>query len=239
MLWLNWGINKFDKMKKEYSKIYEMFKTLNPDFRVKINEDETFSSTFDTPTIDSNNNVSSAVNNSKSSGEVNNSSIVDDNTLTVGELKTAIGIVSKAKNKDEAIKIAKSIGVDVLKCTVGLIGVGAVVFSGGVVAAVAGGAAITAGSVASTGHDTFNVFKKIFAPQQKGGNKEPNEFMKLLQIDNEVSVLLDDKIEYAFIDFAVNLLNSLPDTDPVPDFFEKLKEFIKEKYATLYNLTKN
>lgn len=225
-------------MKKEYSKIYEMFKTLNPDFKLRINEEETFSTTFDTPDID-NNAVSSTVNNTNSSTEVNNSSIVDDNTLTVGELKTAIGIVNKAKNKDEAIKMAKGIGADVLKCTVGLIGVGAVVFSGGVVAAVAGSVAITAGSVAATGHDAFNVFKKIFAPQQKGGNKEPNEFMKLLQIDNEVSVLLDDKIEYAFIDFAVNLLNSLPDTAPVPDFFEKLKEFIKEKYSTLYNLTKN
>lgn len=219
MLWLNWDINKLGEMKKEYSKIYEMFKTLNPDFRVKINEDETFSSTFDTPTIDSNN---SAVNNTQTNTSnkiINKTSIVDDNVLTVGELKTAIDILTKSKNKDEAIAKAKAVGVDVSKLMVGLIPV--------------------VGNVISTGIDIGGIFKKLFEPKKSVNNKEPNDFMKLLSIDDELSVLLDDNIEYAFVKYATNLVGSMSDTDPLPDFFEKLKEFIKEKYSTLYNLTKN
>lgn len=219
MLWLNWDINKLGEMKKEYSKIYEMFKTLNPDFRVKINEDETFSSTFDTPTIDSNN---SAVNNTQTNTSnkiINKTSIVDDNVLTVGELKTAIDILTKSKNKDEAIAKAKAVGADVSKLMVGLIPV--------------------VGNVISTGIEIGGVFKKLFEPKKSVNNKEPNDFMKLLSIDDELSVLLDDNIEYAFVKYATDLVGSMSDTDPLPDFFEKLKEFIKEKYSTLYNLTKN
>lgn len=206
-------------MKKDYSKIYEMFKTLNPDFRVKINEDETFSSTFDTPTIDANNGDATNTQTNMSNQTVNKTSIVDDNVLTVGELKTAIDILTKSKNKDEAIAKAKAVGADVSKLMVGLIPV--------------------VGNVISAGIDIGGVFKKLFEPKKSVNNKEPNDFMKLLSIDDELSVLLDDNIEYVFIKYATDLVGSMSDNDPLPDFFEKLKEFIKEKYSTLYNLTKN
>jgi len=207
-------------MKKEYSKIYEMFKTLNPDFKLKINEEETFSTTFDTPDID-NNAVSSTVNNAQTTQNnqtINKTSIVDDNVLTVGELKTAIDILTKSKNKDEAMAKAKAVGADVSKLIVGLIPV--------------------VGNVISTGIDIGGVFKKLFEPKKTTNTKEPNDFMKLLSIDDELSVLLDDNIEYAFVKYATDLIGSMSDTDVLPDFFEKLKEFIKEKYSTLYNLTK-
>lgn len=197
-----------------------MFKTLNPDFKLKINEEETFSTTFDTPDID-NNAVSSTVNNAQTTQNnqtINKTSIVDDNVLTVGELKTAIDILTKSKNKDEAMAKAKAVGADVSKLIVGLIPV--------------------VGNVISTGIDIGGVFKKLFEPKKTTNTKEPNDFMKLLSIDDELSVLLDDNIEYAFVKYATDLIGSMSDTDVLPDFFEKLKEFIKEKYSTLYNLTK-
>ena len=206
-------------MFKELEKIYEAFNRLNPDF--KLNEDETFTSTFDTPSIDSNT-VSSTVNNTQTgeqNSNINSASIVADNKLTVGELRFFIETLKKSKNTEEALAKLKAIGGDVAKLGINLIPV--------------------IGNYVGAAMDTAGIFKKLFAPKTGGGNKEPNDFMKLLSIDTEVSVLLDDKIEYAFIDYAVNLLNSLPDTSPVPDFFEKLKEFIKEKYSTLYNLTKS
>ncbi len=205
-------------MFKELQKIYEAFGRLNPDF--KLNEDETFTSTFDTPSIDSNITDNSVNNkNTNPSGTINNSSIVDDNILTVGELKMAIEILRTTKNKEEIIAKGKAAGADVAKILIGLVPV--------------------VGNVITTGLDVGGVFKKIFAPKKTVDTKEPNDFMKLLSIDSELSVLLDDNIEYAFVDYAVSLINSMSDTDPLPDFFEKLKQFIKEKYSTLYNLTKS
>ena len=83
----------------------------------------------------------------------------------------------------------------------------------------------------------FNVFKKLLGPKTKSAPKTPTGFMQLLNIDSEVSVLLDDRIEEEFITFAVNLLNSMQETEPVPNFFEKLREFIKQKYAQVYNIS--
>jgi len=78
----------------------------------------------------------------------------------------------------------------------------------------------------------------LFSPKTGPSNKTPNEFMKLLSIENEVSILLDDKIEYDFINYAVELINKMPDSAPLPDFFEELKKFIKDKHSKIYNLSK-
>jgi len=169
-----------------------------------------------------------------------NPSFIDDNTLSVGELREAINIYEHSASKEEALAKAKSSGVDVLKCVVGLIGVAGFVAgtigTGGALAAVAGGVAMGGAGAASTGHDTWKVFKKLLGPKTKAAPKTPTGFMQLLNIDSEVSVLLDDRIEDEFIEFAVNKLNSMPDTDPVPNFFNELREFIKQKYAQTYNI---
>jgi len=245
-------------MDKEIIKMFEMFGKLNPDFKIKLNESDTFSDTFGGDTFDASitqstanpvptsNSNNSQVNNVQSVLSANKYSkndsqsfggIFDDGTLSVGELKMAIGIVTHSKNKEEAMAKLKNAGADVLKVGVGLIGVGAVVFAGGALAAVAGSAVVVGGGMAATASDTLNVFKKLFAPKKKGEEKTPNDFMKMLSIDTDVSVLLDDNIEFAFITYAQQLLDSMPDTDPLPNFFEELKKFIKEKYSSVYNLT--
>lgn len=121
-------------MKNNYNykqKLFEMMEKINPDF--KINE-------VASPTPDR-----------------RNPSFIDDNTLSVGELKEAINIYSHSENKEEALKKAKNAGVDVLKCLIGLIGVAGFVAgtvgTGGALAAVAGGVIAGGAGAASTGHD--------------------------------------------------------------------------------------
>jgi len=220
-------------MNRDVIKMFEMFGKLNSDFKIKLNESDTFTDTFNSDTFDSSITTSTAtqqpisntqtttsqpITGNQQNIQIDGSSIVDDGTLSVGELRTFINILQKSKNKEEALAKVKEVGGDVLKIGLGLLPV--------------------VGNIIGVSADTVSVFKKLFAPKTGSSTKEPNEFMKLLQIDNEVSILLDDKIEYAFISYAVNLLDTLSDTDPVPDFFDKLKEFIKEKYSAIYNLTK-
>lgn len=166
---------------------------------------------------------------------------IDDNTLSVGELKQAIYIYSHSKSKEEAIETAKKSGVDILKCVVGLIGaagfVAGTIGTGGALVAVAGGVAMGAAGSAATTHDIYNVFKKFMGPKKKSDPKTPSGFMQLLRIDPEVSILLDDRIENEFIDFAVKKLNTMQNTEPVPNFFNELRQFIKEKYAQIYNIS--
>lgn len=205
-----------------------MMLKLNSDF--KLNED-LFNNSFDGGNNfgkNFNNNVAtdssqSAMDNTStiSTNNINQSSIIDDNSLSVGELKTLLGILSKSKTKEEAMAKIKSIGGDVFELGIGMIPV--------------------VGNIIGTGISIGGIFSKLLAPKKDGDAtpKSPNEFMQLLQIDKEVSILLDDKIEFAFIKYATDLLNKLPDTEPVPNFFNQLKEFIKDKYSQYYNLIKN
>lgn len=172
--------------------------------------------------------------------EQRNPSFVDDDKLTVGELKEAIKLYTHSKNKDELLANAKKSGADVLKCVIGLIGVAGFVAgtvgTGGALAAVAGGVTMGVAGTAATVSDITTVFKKLLGPKNANSPKTPNGFMQLLNIDKEVSILLDDKIENEFINFAVQKLNSMSDTESVPNFFDELRGFIKEKYAKVYNI---
>lgn len=172
-------------------------------------------------------------------------SFVDDDNLTVGELKAAIAIYSTSKSKEEAEAKAKQKGKDVLKCVVGIISVAGFVAgtvgTGGALAAGAAvvGAATGAIETAANGKQIFDVFKKLLGPKTQNSPKTPNGFMQLLNIDKEVSILLDDRIENEFMQYAVNKLNSMSNTESVPNFFNELRNFIKEKYAQVYNIGYN
>jgi hypothetical protein len=197
-------------------KLFEMMQKVNPDFRInEINLVKPPPPGQPPPTPET------------------DSSIVDDGQLTVGELKAAISAITHSKTPEEAKKKVER-NQDVLKCVVGLIAAGAFVAGTGGVGAVV----IGIGGIATTAHDVRNVFKKLLGPKVVAGQKTPNEFMKLLQIDDKVSVLLDDKVELAFIEYAINILMGMPNTAPVPDFFERLKEFIDGEYSKTYNLAK-
>jgi hypothetical protein len=141
----------------------------------------------------------------------------NDGQLSVGELKQALEILRKSKNKDEAIAKAKSAGADVAKLVLGLIPV--------------------IGNVAGTGLGLLDIFKKVMDPKNPK-EKNPNEFIQLFQIDPEVSKLLDDEIEYKFIAYAEEGLKKMSDDKPVPDFFNELQKFIKQNYANAHNVTK-
>ena len=240
-------------------KMFEMMQKLNPDF---IIEASTFDSTFDDPNVSNNSTPDStstqtqtqtpdSTSPSSSPSQADNinslmqgrksklstpvlGGIFDDGTISIGELKCAIYFLEHSKSADEAKKSSLQVGIDVAKVVTGVIGAGMFVAgTAGIGAAVIG----VAGVVASA-DDVKNFCKKLFAPQKKGGQKQPNDLMRSLSIDNDVSVLLDDGIEYAFIDYAQNLILTLPDETAMPDFFEELKKFIKEKYSAIYNLIK-
>jgi len=200
-------------LKNNKIRLFEMMNKINPDFIIKE--------------IDTN---------------TSNTSFVNDSTLSVGELKAAINLYLHSKTKEEALANSKKLGADVTKCLLGLISVagfvaGTVLTGGGLaVAAVASSTAIGVASTIATADDTRNVFKKLLGPKAKDAAKTPSGFMQLLNIDPEVSILLDDKIENAFVEYAVRILNSMADTEPVPNFFNQLKIFIRDKYAQIYNI---
>lgn len=206
-------------MNKELQKIYEIMSKLSPEFKLTEGPsfNTSFGDTFNTPDLQ-NTNSDTITTTTTLNKPTQTNSIVNDNQLNVGELKYFIDLLSKSKSKEELMAKSKEAGADILKLAVGFIPI--------------------VGNVVGTGIDVAGVFKKLFKPKTGPEAKSPNEFMQLLSIDSEVSILLDDKIEYDFIEYAINSLNKMPDNSPVPDFFEELKKYIKDKYSKIYNLTK-
>ena len=154
---------------------------------------------------------------SKNNSSINESNSNDD-VLTVGELKQALKILQTTKDKEEAKKKALGIGKDVLKIATGLASLGALQ---------AVGVALDLGSL----------IKKLNNPKNPQPKSE-NEFMQLLQIHPDVSKILDDKIEYEFIEWAKDGLSKLSDDTPVPSFFSELKKYIGKEITPKYNIGK-
>jgi hypothetical protein len=147
----------------------------------------------------------------------------NDDKLTVGELRQSLEILKKAKNKEEAIASAKSIGKDVLRI------VGAFLTMG---------QSETASLIANVAVDGAGLVGKLLDPKSPP-EKNPDPFMQQLQIDPNVSKLLDDKVEYDFIKYAENGLKNMSDDDEIPNFFNELQKFIRDKYTTDYNVSKS
>lgn len=154
---------------------------------------------------------------SKNNSPINESNSNDD-VLTVGELKQALEILQTTKDKEEAKKKAMSIGKDVLKIATGLASLGAL-------------------QTVGVALDLGSLIKKLNNPKNPQPKSE-NEFMQLLQIDPDVSKILDDRIEYEFIDWAKDGLSKLSDDTPVPSFFSELKKYIGKEITPKYNIGK-
>lgn len=154
---------------------------------------------------------------SKNNSPINESNSNDD-VLTVGELKQALKILQTTKDKEEAKKKAMSIGKDVLKIATGLASLGAL-------------------QTVGVALDLGSLIKKLNNPKNPQPKSE-NEFMQLLQIDPDVSKILDDRIEYEFIDWAKDGLSKLSDDTPVPSFFSELKKYIGKEITPKYNIGK-
>lgn len=161
--------------------------------------------------------------------------IVDDGEVSIGELKTAIKLMMRTKDKPSALQMAKEKfgeNSDVYKLVVGLAGAATIFTGGGAVVVGIGilGAAVTAG-------EAFNFFKKMFNKESTNGIHTQNPFMEKLKIDPEVSTILDKNIENEFVQYAADTIMQMSDTAPMPDFFEKLKQFLKDKnYAQKYTI---
>jgi len=79
-----------------------------------------------------------------------------------------------------------------------------------------------------------------------GGLKDANEIAKkmmgaedefktqtgldLLNIPDNMSKIVDDKVETAFINYFLNFLGEQDDNDPIPNVEEKFNEFLKAKF---------
>ena len=54
--------------------------------------------------------------------------------------------------------------------------------------------------------------------------------LDLLNVPDNMSKIVDDRIETAFINYYLNILNELNDNDPIPDVEQKFNEFLSAKF---------
>ena len=54
--------------------------------------------------------------------------------------------------------------------------------------------------------------------------------LDLLNVPDNMSKIVDDRIETAFINYYLNILNELNDNDPIPDVEQKFNEFLRAKF---------
>jgi len=57
-----------------------------------------------------------------------------------------------------------------------------------------------------------------------------NTGMDKLNIDDNVSKIVDDKIEQAFINDLLKGIEQMDDNDPIPDVNQKLQDYLKNKF---------
>ena len=63
----------------------------------------------------------------------------------------------------------------------------------------------------------------------------PDEFvtksgLDLLNVPDNMSKIVDDRIETAFMNYYLNALNELDDNAPIPDVEQKFNEFLRAKF---------
>jgi hypothetical protein len=58
-----------------------------------------------------------------------------------------------------------------------------------------------------------------------------NTGMDKLNIDDNVSKIVDDRIEQAFLNDLLKGIEQMDDNDPIPDTNEKLQNYLKDKFS--------
>tara|TARA_R100001510_G_C7635698_1_gene193890 strand:+ start:295 stop:759 length:465 start_codon:yes stop_codon:yes gene_type:complete len=61
-------------------------------------------------------------------------------------------------------------------------------------------------------------------------NVQSNTGMDRLNVDDNVSKIVDDRLEQAFLNDLLATIQDMGDNDPIPDVNEKLQDFLKGKF---------
>lgn len=150
----------------------------------------------------------------------------NDGKLTMGDLKTTIELIQSGLKAEQLKAQAKSLGGDIFNLVTTLAPIPNVL-----------DAIITGKDVVD---GLLGVIKVVSDPkQQKAAAKAPtlqqNPIMAALQVDPELSSVMDDQIEQEFLKTELEAImkqaNNTPDA-PLPDMTQIFRDFLNKDYLT-------
>ena len=122
--------------------------------------------------------------------------------LTVGDLRNSLKSAVRAKQKGIATDGLKDIGVDIL------------------VDLIPGAATLK-----TVGEFFLNIYKMP-------DGKKSNTALDYLNVDDDISAIVDDTVENQFLKDTIEMLNELPDNQPLEQISinQRLTDYIADKY---------
>ena len=75
--------------------------------------------------------------------------------------------------------------------------------------------------------DTKEMLGKLYGAED---NVKSNTGMDKLNIDDNISKIVDDRLELAFLNDLLKSIQQMDDNDPIPDVNEKLQIYLKNKF---------
>lgn len=75
--------------------------------------------------------------------------------------------------------------------------------------------------------DAKDMIGKLYGAED---NAKSNTGMDKLNIDDNVSKIVDDRIEQAFLNDLLKGIEQMDDNDPIPDINQKLQDYLKNKF---------
>jgi hypothetical protein len=75
--------------------------------------------------------------------------------------------------------------------------------------------------------DTKDMIGKLYGAED---DVKSNTGMDKLNVDDDVSKIIDDRLEQAFLNDLLKSIEQMDDNDPIPDVNEKLETFLKNKF---------
>lgn len=75
--------------------------------------------------------------------------------------------------------------------------------------------------------DTKDMLGKLYGAED---DIKSNTGMDKLNVDDNISKIVDDRLEQAFLNDLLKTIEQMDDNDPIPDVNEKLQIFLKKKF---------
>ena len=75
--------------------------------------------------------------------------------------------------------------------------------------------------------DSREILRKLYSAED---NFKTNTGLDKLNVDDNVSKIVDDEIENAFLKALIDMLNGMSDSDEIPDVNVALQNFLKRKF---------
>ena len=143
---------------------------------------------------------------------------LNDGKLTLGDLKKTVELIQSGMKKEELKARAKSLGGDVFNLVTTLAPIPNILD--------------TVVTLKDVGEGLLGIIKGVSNPASPMKLNQ-NPVMKALQVDPELSSILDDQIENDFLAGELNKLLAQAETNPdteIPNVTEMLRDFLNQKY---------